>query len=138
MLINKQKLKKIPNNYLEFFNYIISKIKIILKLLNGKKIDIFKINELYKKCFINVEILYKKTYDLINYIKLIEEMFQISNHYYYKFDFNMKLDFKKCIELYNNCEIEDAFKNILNILNKIDVEIYKRIEKNYFLKNKKD
>lgn len=79
--VEKQRLPGLSADYLEFFYVATDRIEDLSRALNKMRINMDEINRLCDLCEDDLELLDKKTKDLVNAAALTEQMMQYANRY---------------------------------------------------------
>ena len=130
--VEKQRLPGLPADYLEFFFVATDRIEELSKELNKIRINMEEINHLVELCEEDLELLDKKTNDLVDSAALTEQMMQYANRYRHTHA-NIRDAIEKSLELFNkDYRYQDALDEIGTALEKVEPGASKRIEAFYF------
>ncbi|MCA9766789.1 MAG: selenide, water dikinase [Carnobacterium sp.] len=135
--IEKQHLPGLPTQYLDFFFLTTERVEELSKELNKLTIDMKDIKQLCDLCDDDVELLVKKTEDLVDNALLCEYMMQYANRYRHTHPeianaiaesmatFNSQFDYNKALE------------QISTALEKVEPGSFEKIDTNYLEDKKK-
>jgi septation ring formation regulator len=130
--VEKQRLPGLPADYLEFFFVATDRIEELSKALNRIRINIDEINRLCDLCDEDLELLEKKTQDLVNAAALTEQMMQYANRYRHTHE-TIRASLEKSMELFSqNYQYQDALDEIGTALENVEPGAFRRIEDIYF------
>ncbi|MGG5357962.1 MULTISPECIES: septation ring formation regulator EzrA [unclassified Enterococcus] len=130
--VEKQRLPGLPNDYLEFFFVVTDRVEELSAALNKIRIDMEEINRLVGLCEEDIEILDKKTHDLVDAAALTEQMMQYANRYRHTHE-EIKESIEKSYHLFNKeYRYQEALDEIGTALERVEPGAFKRIEDFYF------
>jgi septation ring formation regulator len=130
--VEKQRLPGLPNDYLEFFFVVTDRVEELSAALNKIRIDMEEINRLVSLCEEDIEILDKKTHDLVDAAALTEQMMQYANRYRHTHE-EIKESIDKSYHLFNKeYRYQEALDEIGTSLERVEPGAFKRIEDFYF------
>lgn len=130
--VEKQRLPGLPNDYLEFFFVVTDRVEELSAALNKIRIDMEEINRLVGLCEEDIEILDKKTHDLVDAAALTEQMMQYANRYRHTHE-EIKESIEKSYHLFNKeYRYQEALDEIGTSLERVEPGAFKRIEDFYF------
>lgn len=130
--VEKQRLPGLPADYLEFFFVATDRIEELSKSLNKIRINIEEINRLCELCNDDLDLLDKKTQDLVNAAALTEQMMQYANRYRHTHE-NIRTSLERSMELFSQeYRYQDALDEIGTALERVEPGAFRRIEDIYF------
>ena len=132
--VEKQRLPGLSADYLEFFYVATDRIEDLSRALNKMRINMDEINRLCDLCEDDLELLDKKTKDLVNAAALTEQMMQYANRYRHTHE-NIRAALDKSMYLFSTeFRYQDALDEIGTALEAVEPGAFKRIE-DFYLKN---
>ena len=130
--VEKQRLPGLSADYLEFFYVATDRIEDLSRALNKMRINMDEINRLCDLCEDDLELLDKKTKDLVNAAALTEQMMQDANRYRHTHE-NIRAALDKSMYLFSTeFRYQDALDEIGTALEAVEPGAFKRIEDFYF------
>lgn len=133
--VEKQRLPGLSADYLEFFYVATDRIEDLSRALNKMRINMDEINRLCDLCEDDLELLDKKTKDLVNAAALTEQMMQYANRYRHTHE-NIRAALDKSMYLFSTeFRYQDALDEIGTALEAVEPGAFKRIEDFYFKNN---
>ena len=130
--VEKQRLPGLSADYLEFFYVATDRIEDLSRALNKMRINMDEINRLCDLCEDDLELLDKKTKDLVNAAALTEQMMQYANRYRHSHE-NIRTALDKSMYLFSTeFRYQDALDEIGTALEAVEPGAFKRIEDFYF------
>ncbi|MGM0019420.1 septation ring formation regulator EzrA [Enterococcus sp. DIV0609] len=130
--VEKQRLPGLSADYLEFFYVATDRIEDLSRALNKMRINMDEINRLCDLCEDDLELLDKKTKDLVNAAALTEQMMQYANRYRHTHE-NIRAALYKSMYLFSTeFRYQDALDEIGTALEAVEPGAFKRIEDFYF------
>ncbi|MGH2247462.1 septation ring formation regulator EzrA [Enterococcus faecalis] len=130
--VEKQRLPGLSADYLEFFYVATDRIEDLSRALNKIRINMDEINRLCDLCEDDLELLDKKTKDLVNAAALTEQMMQYANRYRHTHE-NIRAALDKSMYLFSTeFRYQDALDEIGTALEAVEPGAFKRIEDFYF------
>ena len=130
--VEKQRLPGLSAAYLEFFYVATDRIEDLSRALNKMRINMDEINRLCDLCEDDLELLDKKTKDLVNAAALTEQMMQYANRYRHTHE-NIRAALDKSMYLFSTeFRYQDALDEIGTALEAVEPGAFKRIEDFYF------
>ena len=130
--VEKQRLPGLSADYLEFFYVATDRIEDLSRALNKMRINMDEINRLCDLCEDDLELLDKKTKDLVNAAALTEQMMQYANRYRHTHE-NIGAALDKSMYLFSTeFRYQDALDEIGTALEAVEPGAFKRIEDFYF------
>lgn len=130
--VEKQRLPGLSADYLEFFYVATDRIEDLSRALNKMRINMDEINRLCDLCEDDLELLDKKTKDLVNAVALTEQMMQYANRYRHTHE-NIRAALDKSMYLFSTeFRYQDALDEIGTALEAVEPGAFKRIEDFYF------
>ena len=130
--VEKQRLPGLSADYLEFFYVATDRIEDLSRALNKMRINMDEINRLCDLCEDDLELLDKKTEDLVNAAALTEQMMQYANRYRHTHE-NIRAALDKSMYLFSTeFRYQDALDEIGTALEAVEPGAFKRIEDFYF------
>ncbi|BDV09564.1 septation ring formation regulator EzrA [Enterococcus faecalis] len=130
--VEKQRLPGLSADYLEFFYVATDRIEDLSRALNKMRINMDEINRLCDLCEDDLELLDKKTKDLVNAAALTEQMMQYANRYRHTHE-NIRAALDKSMYLFSTeFRYQDALDEIGTALEAVEPVAFKRIEDFYF------
>ncbi|HBC4459426.1 TPA: septation ring formation regulator EzrA [Enterococcus faecalis] len=130
--VEKQRLPGLSADYLEFFYVATDRIEDLSRALNKMRINMDEINRLCDLCEDDLELLDKKTKDLVNAAALTEQMMQYANRYRHTHE-NIRTALDKSMHLFSTeFRYQDALDEIGTALEAVEPGAFKRIEDFYF------
>lgn len=130
--VEKQRLPGLSADYLEFFYVATDRIEDLSRALNKMRINMDEINRLCDLCEDDLELLDKKTKDLVNAAALTEQMMQYANRYRHTHE-NVRAALDKSMYLFSTeFRYQDALDEIGTALEAVEPGAFKRIEDFYF------
>lgn len=130
--VEKRRLPGLPTDYLEFFFVATDRIEELSKSLNRIRINIDEINKLSDLCNEDLELLDKKTNDLVNSAALTEQMMQYANRYRHTNE-AVNEAMEHTLELFSKeYRYQDALDVIGTALERVEPGAFRRIENIYF------
>lgn len=130
--VEKQRLPGLSADYLEFFYVATDRIEDLSRALNKMRINMDEINRLCDLCEDDLELLDKKTKDLVNAAALTEQMMQYANRYRHTHE-NVRTALDKSMYLFSTeFRYQDALDEIGTALEAVEPGAFKRIEDFYF------
>ncbi|HCU0708792.1 TPA: septation ring formation regulator EzrA [Enterococcus faecalis] len=130
--VEKQRLPGLSADYLEFFYVATDRIEDLSRALNKMRINMDEINRLWDLCEDDLELLDKKTKDLVNAAALTEQMMQYANRYRHTHE-NIRAALDKSMYLFSTeFRYQDALDEIGTALEAVEPGAFKRIEDFYF------
>lgn len=133
--VEKQRLPGLPADYLEFFFVATDRIEELSKALNRIRINMEEIKKLSDLCNEDLELLDKKTKDLVNSAALTEQMMQYANRYRHTHE-AIRQAMENSLELFSKeYRYQDALDEIGTALERVEPGAFRRIEDFYFKNN---
>ena len=130
--VEKQRLPGLSADYLEFFYVATDRIEDLSRALNKMRINMDEINRLCDLCEDDLELLDKKTKDLVNAAALTEQMMQYANRYRHTHE-NIRAALDKSMYLFSTeFRYQDALDEIGTAVEAVEPGAFKRIEDFYF------
>ena len=130
--VEKQRLPGLSADYLEFFYVATDRIEDLSRALNKMRINMDEINRLCDLCEDDLELLDKKTKDLVNAAALTEQMMQYANRYRHTHE-NIRAALDKSMYLFSTeFRYQYALDEIGTALEAVEPGAFKRIEDFYF------
>lgn len=130
--VEKQRLPGLSADYLEFLYVATDRIEDLSRALNKMRINMDEINRLCDLCEDDLELLDKKTKDLVNAAALTEQMMQYANRYRHTHE-NIRAALDKSMYLFSTeFRYQDALDEIGTALEAVEPGAFKRIEDFYF------
>ncbi|MFD2308269.1 septation ring formation regulator EzrA [Enterococcus termitis] len=130
--VEKQRLPGLPADYLEFFFVATDRIEELSKALNRIRINMEEIKKLSDLCNEDLELLDKKTNDLVNSAALTEQMMQYANRYRHTHE-AIRVAMENSLELFSKeYRYQDALDEIGTALERVEPGAFRRIEDFYF------
>ncbi|MEI5993417.1 septation ring formation regulator EzrA [Candidatus Enterococcus mansonii] len=130
--VEKQRLPGLPADYLEFFFVATDRIEELSKALNRIRINMEEIKKLSDLCNEDLELLDKKTNDLVNSAALTEQMMQYANRYRHTHE-AIRMAMENSLELFSKeYRYQDALDEIGTALERVEPGAFRRIEDFYF------
>lgn len=130
--VEKQRLPGLSADYLEFFYVATDRIEDLSRALNKMRINMDEINRLCDLCEDDLELLDKKTKDLVNAAALTEQMMQYAYRYRHTHE-NIRTALDKSMYLFSTeFRYQDALDEIGTALEAVEPGAFKRIEDFYF------
>ena len=130
--VEKLRLPGLSADYLEFFYVATDRIEDLSRALNKMRINMDEINRLCDLCEDDLELLDKKTKDLVNAAALTEQMMQYANRYRHTHE-NIRTALDKSMYLFSTeFRYQDALDEIGTALEAVEPGAFKRIEDFYF------
>ncbi|WP_368555910.1 septation ring formation regulator EzrA [Enterococcus faecalis] len=130
--VEKQRLPGLSADYLEFFYVATDRIEDLSRALNKMRINMDEINRLCDLCEDDLELLDKKTKDLVNAAALTEQMMQYANRYRHTHE-NIRAALDKSMYLFSTeFRYQNALDEIGTALEAVEPGAFKRIEDFYF------
>lgn len=130
--VEKQRLPGLPADYLEFFFVATDRIEELSKALNRIRINIEEINKLCDLCNEDLDLLDKKTQDLVNSAALTEQMMQYANRYRHTHE-SIRVSMERSLTLFSKeYRYQDALDEIGTALERVEPGAFRRIEDFYF------
>ncbi|WP_423252950.1 septation ring formation regulator EzrA [Melissococcus plutonius] len=130
--VEKQRLPGLSADYLEFFYVVTDHIEGLSKSLNKIRLNMDEINKQCKLCEEDLELLEKKTQDLINAAALTEQMMQYANRYRHMHE-NIQRAMERSLQLFSEeYRYQDALDEIGTALEHVEPGTFRRIESLYF------
>ncbi|EOK43433.1 septation ring formation regulator EzrA [Enterococcus faecalis] len=130
--VEKQRLPGLSADYLEFFYVATDRIEDLSLALNKMRINMDEINRLCDLCEDDLELLDKKTKDLVNAAALTEQMMQYANRYRHTHE-TIRAALDKSMYLFSTeFRYQDALDEIGTALEAVEPGAFKRIEDFYF------
>lgn len=130
--VEKQRLPGLPADYLEFFFVATDRIEELSKALNRIRINMEEIKKLSDLCNEDLEMLDKKTNDLVNSAALTEQMMQYANRYRHTHE-GIRMAMENSLELFSKeYRYQDALDEIGTALERVEPGAFRRIEDFYF------
>ena len=130
--VEKQRLPGLSADYLEFFYVATDRIEDLSRALNKMRINMDEINSLCDLCEDDLELLDKKTKDLVNAAALTEQMMQYANRYRHTHE-TIRAALDKSMYLFSTeFRYQDALDEIGTALEAVEPGAFKRIEDFYF------
>lgn len=130
--VEKQRLPGLSADYLEFFYVATDRIEDLSRALNKMRINMDEINRLCDLCEDDLELLDKKTKDLVNAAALTEQMMQYANRYRHTHE-TIRAALDKSMYLFSTeFRYQDALDEIGAALEAVEPGAFKRIEDFYF------
>ncbi|EOL48748.1 septation ring formation regulator EzrA [Enterococcus phoeniculicola] len=130
--VEKQRLPGLPGDYLEFFFVATDRIEELSRALNRIRINMEEINKLVNLCEEDLEMLEKRTYDLVDAAALTEQMMQYANRYRHTHP-EIKQAIEKTLVLFSKeYRYQEALDEIGTALEQVESGAFKRIETFYF------
>ncbi|MEI5989659.1 septation ring formation regulator EzrA [Enterococcus crotali] len=130
--VEKQRLPGLPADYLEFFFVATDRIEELSKALNRIRINMEEIKKLSDLCNEDLELLDKKTKDLVNSAALTEQMMQYANRYRHTHE-AIRVAMENSLELFSKeYRYQDALDEIGTALERVEPGAFRRIEDFYF------
>ncbi|EOI00276.1 septation ring formation regulator EzrA [Enterococcus haemoperoxidus ATCC BAA-382] len=130
--VEKQRLPGLPADYLEFFFVATDRIEELSKALNRIRINMEEIKKLSDLCNEDLDLLDKKTKDLVNSAALTEQMMQYANRYRHTHE-AIRVAMENSLELFSKeYRYQDALDEIGTALERVEPGAFRRIEDFYF------
>lgn len=130
--VEKQRLPGLPEEYLEFFFVATDRIEELSKALNKIRINMKEIQKISDLCNEDLDLLDKKTEDLINSAALTEQMMQYANRYKRTHE-SISISMDRSLELFSkDYRYQDALDEIGTALERVEPGAFRRIENFYF------
>lgn len=130
--VEKQRLPGLPSDYLEFFFVATDRIEELSKALNRIRINMKEITKLSDLCNEDLDMLDKKTNDLVNSAALTEQMLQYANRYRHTHE-NIRVAMENSLNLFSKqYRYQDALDEIGTALEHVEPGAFRRIEDFYF------
>ncbi|WP_277902903.1 septation ring formation regulator EzrA [Enterococcus lactis] len=130
--VEKQRLPGLPNDYLEFFFVATDRIEELSVVLNKIRVNMEEVNRLVALCEEDLELLDKKTHDLVDAAALTEQMLQYANRYRHTHE-EVREAIDKSYYLFNKeYHYQEALDEIGTALERVEPGAFKRIEDFYF------
>ena len=130
--VEKQRLPGLPNDYLEFFFVATDRIEELSVVLNKIRVNMEEVNRLVALCEEDLELLDKKTHDLVDAAALTEQMLQYANRYRHTHE-EVREAIDKSYYLFNTeYHYQAALDEIGTALERVEPGAFKRIEDFYF------
>lgn len=130
--VEKQRLPGLPADYLEFFFVATDRIEELSKALNRIRINMEEIKKLSDLCNEDLDLLDKKTNDLVNSAALTEQMMQYANRYRHTHE-AIRVAMENSLELFSKeYRYQDALDEIGTALERVEPGAFRRIEDFYF------
>ncbi|KAF1296140.1 septation ring formation regulator EzrA [Enterococcus sp. JM4C] len=130
--VEKQRLPGLPGDYLEFFFVATDRLEELSRALNRMRINMEEINKLVNLCEEDLELLEKRTYDLVDAAALTEQMMQYANRYRHTHP-EIRQAIEKTLVLFSKeYRYQDALDEIGTALEHVESGAFKRIETFYF------
>lgn len=130
--VEKHRLPGLPSDYLEFFFVATDRIEELAKELNKIRINMVQINKLVDLCEEDIQILDKKTRELIDSAALTEQMLQYANRYRHSHQ-GIRDAIDNSIVLFNkDFRYQQALDEIGTALERVEPGAFKRIEAFYY------
>lgn len=130
--VEKQRLPGLPNDYLEFFFVATERIEELSVVLNKIRVNMDEVNRLVALCEEDLELLDKKTHDLVDAAALTEQMLQYANRYRHTHE-EVKEAIDKSYFMFNKeYHYQEALDEIGTALERVEPGAFKRIEDFYF------
>lgn len=130
--VEKQRLPGLPNDYLEFFFVATERIEELSVVLNKIRVNMEEVNRLVALCEEDLELLDKKTHDLVDAAALTEQMLQYANRYRHTHE-EVKEAIDKSYFMFNKeYHYQEALDEIGTALERVEPGAFKRIEDFYF------
>ncbi|MGM9903479.1 septation ring formation regulator EzrA [Enterococcus sp. 10A9_DIV0425] len=130
--VEKQRLPGLPNDYLEFFFVATERIEELSTVLNKIRVNMEEVDRLVALCEEDLELLDKKTHDLVDAAALTEQMLQYANRYRHTHE-EVKEAIEKSYYLFNKeYHYQEALDEIGTTLERVEPGAFKRIEDFYF------
>ena len=130
--VEKPQSPGLSPDYLDFFHVPTHRIEDLSRALNKMRINMDEINRLCDLCEDDLELLDKKTKDLVNAAALTEQMMQYANRYRHTHE-NIRAALDKSMYLFSTeFRYQDALDEIGTALEAVEPGAFKRIEDFYF------
>ncbi|MTD38415.1 septation ring formation regulator EzrA [Erwinia sp. CPCC 100877] len=130
--VEKQRLPGLPADYLEFFFVATDRIEELSKALNRIRINMEEIKKLSDLCNEDLDLLDKKTNDLVNSAALTEQMMQYANRYRHTHE-AIRTAMENSLQLFSKeYRYQDALDEIGTALERVEPGAFRRIEDFYF------
>ncbi|MGX7173744.1 septation ring formation regulator EzrA [Enterococcus ratti] len=130
--VEQQRLPGLPNSYLEFFFVATERIEELSTVLNKIRVNMEDVNRLVTLCEEDLELLDKKTHDLVDAAALTEQMLQYANRYRHTHE-EIKESIDKSYYLFSKeYQYQEALDEIGTALERVEPGTFKRIEDFYF------
>lgn len=130
--VEKQRLPGLPGDYLELFFAVTDHVEELSKELNRIRINMEDVNRLVKLCQDDLDVLEKKTHDLVDAAALTEQMMQYANRYRHSNE-NIKQAIDSALVLFSkDYRYQEALDEIGAALEKAEPGAFKRIEAFYY------
>ncbi|EOH85946.1 septation ring formation regulator EzrA [Enterococcus villorum] len=130
--VEQQRLPGLPKDYLEFFFVATDRIEELSIVLNKIRVNMEEVNQLVALCEEDLELLDKKTHDLVDAAALTEQMLQYANRYRHTHE-EIKEAIDKSFYLFNKeYRYQEALDEIGTALERVEPGAFKRIEDFYF------
>ena len=130
--VEKQRLPGLPNDYLEFFFVATERIEELSVVLNKIRVNMEEVNRLVALCVEDLELLDKKTHDLVDAAALTEQMLQYANRYRHTHE-EVKEAIDKSYFMFNKeYHYQEALDELGTALERVEPGAFKRIEDFYF------
>lgn len=121
--VEKQRLPGLSADYLEFFYVATDRIEDLSRALNKMRINMDEINRLCDLCEDDLELLDKKTKDLVNAAALTEQMMQYANRYRHTHE-NIRAALDKSMYLFSTeFRYQDALDEIGTALEAVELSL---------------
>ncbi len=130
--VEQQRLPGLPNDYLEFFFVATDRIEELSIVLNKIRVNMEEVNRLVTLCEEDLDLLDKKTHDLVDAAALTEQMLQYANRYRHTHE-EIREAIDKSYYLFNKeHHYQEALDEIGTALERVEPGAFKRIEDFYF------
>lgn len=129
--IEKQHLPGLPTQYLDFFFATTERVEELSKELNKLRIDMKDIKHLCDLCDDDVELLIKKTEEIVDNALLCEYMMQYANRYRHTHPEIAEAIVKSMTTFNTEFDYNKALEQISTALEEVEPGSFKKIEENY-------
>lgn len=130
--VEKQRLPGLPADYLEFFFVATDRVEELNGSLNKIRINMEEITKLVSLCEEDIELLEKKTNDMVDAAALTEQMMQYANRYRHSHS-EIKSSIDYSLKLFEqDYQYQNALDEIGAALERVEPGAFKRIETFYF------
>ncbi|MGP6138847.1 septation ring formation regulator EzrA [Jeotgalibaca sp. A127] len=128
--LEKQHLPGLAPAYLDLFFAVSQRIEEISAKLNRVKIDMEEIENLVVMCEEDIQLLDKRTEEILDQANMTESLIQYANRY--RDNPEVEAATREALDLFQNAyDYENAMNVMKNILNKVEPGASKKVEDNY-------
>ncbi|MGP6146930.1 septation ring formation regulator EzrA [Jeotgalibaca sp. A122] len=128
--LEKQHLPGLTPAYLDLFFAVSQRIEEISAKLNRVKIDMEEIENLVVMCEEDIQLLDKRTEEILDQANMTESLIQYANRY--RDNPEVEAATREALDLFQNAyDYENAMNVMKNILNKVEPGASKKVEDNY-------